>query len=108
MTSAAMNAALGALVSALARQYAVDSIGFVCVDPGPTDTGRYVALRDSVSAQASVDGAGADDLITGRIPTGRISTPEEIAIAITAVLSPRLAQLTGTRIVVDGAATWVR
>jgi 3-oxoacyl-[acyl-carrier protein] reductase len=88
MTSAAVNAALGALVSALARQYAADSIGFVCVDPGPTGTGRY-----------------ADRLITGRIPTGRISTPDEIAVAITAALSPLLTQLTGTRIVVDGAAT---
>jgi 3-oxoacyl-[acyl-carrier protein] reductase len=108
MTSAAINAAVGALVSALARQYAAVSIGFVCVDPGPTDTDRYVALRERVSALASVDRAGADALITDLIPTGRISTPDEIAVAITMALSPRLAQLTGTRIVVDGAATWVR
>lgn len=106
-TSAAMNAALGALVSALAREYAQLGVGFLCVDPGPTDTPRYAGLRDAIARRSALDAVGADRLLTAAIPTGRITAADEIALAVSLGLSPRASQLTGARLVVDGGATRV-
>jgi len=107
-TSAVVNAALGALVSTLARSYGAEGVRFVCVDPGPTDTARFQALRKSMAHSHGTDESTAEKLIRARIPTGHITTPEEVAITVALSLSPKQPQLTGTRIVVDGAATWVR
>lgn len=106
-TSAAMNAALGALVSSLAREYAQHGVGFVCVDPGPTDTPRYAGLREAIARRSALDAAGADRLLAAAVPTGRITAADEIALAVSLGLSPRVPQLTGARLVVDGAATRV-
>ena len=108
VTSATINAALGALVSALARQFAADGVGFVCVDPGPTDTSRYAGLIRTVAQARAIDDVAADQLLRDRIPTGRITSPEEVAAAVAVLVSPRIRQLTGTRVVIDGASTWVR
>lgn len=108
LTSAVMNAALGALVCGLARELAGDHIGVVCVDPGPTDTARYDGLREAVADARGVDAATAGEILVSGIPTGRVTSAQEVAVAVAACLSPRLTQLTGTRIAVDGAMTWAR
>lgn len=38
-------------------------------------------------------------------PTGRMGTPEEIAVAVVFLLSPRASRVSGTNLVVDGALT---
>jgi 3-oxoacyl-[acyl-carrier protein] reductase len=108
LTSAVSNAALGALTACVARQYAAEKIGAVCLDPGPTDTARFDRLTHAVAAAQGIEADQAARQLRARVPTGRITTPEEIATMVAFCLSPRLPQLTGTRVVVDGAATWVR
>ena len=40
--------------------------------------------------------------MTAGIPTGRFTTPEEVALIVTVLASPRLANVTGANWVIDG------
>ncbi|MGN6130268.1 MAG: SDR family oxidoreductase [Nocardioidaceae bacterium] len=107
-TSAVVNAALGALVTALAREYAGRGVGVVCVDPGPTETARFEGLARAVSRAQQVTLEVAAEQLRASAPTGGVCSPEEIATTIAFCLSPHVPQLTGTRVLVDGATTSVR
>lgn len=106
VTSATMNAGLGALAFALARDYASDGVGFVCIDPGPTRTARFEQLANALAESEGLTREQVEVRICNGLPTGRICEPREVADVVAMCLSPRATQLTGTRITIDGAATW--
>lgn len=108
VTSAVANAALGALTACVAREFAREGVGVVCVDPGPTDTSRFEGLVQATAAAGSIDPASAAAALRDRVPTGRIAAPEEIAAVVAFCVSTVATHMTGTRVVVDGAATWTR
>jgi 3-oxoacyl-[acyl-carrier protein] reductase len=106
--SAVVNAALGALTACLAREFARSGVGFVCVDPGPTETVRFADGLAEIASRTGISVEEAKARMVGGLPTGRLSRPEEVAVGVCVLLSPRLSQLTGTRVVIDGAQTWMQ
>jgi NAD(P)-dependent dehydrogenase (short-subunit alcohol dehydrogenase family) len=73
-----------------------------CVCPGPVQT----RMIDSLEAQLSPDDpAAAKARYQSSLPTGRYTTPEEIADAVLFLSSDHALNITGTQFVVDGGRT---
>jgi NAD(P)-dependent dehydrogenase (short-subunit alcohol dehydrogenase family) len=73
-----------------------------CVCPGPVQT----RMIDSLEAQLSPDDpAAAKTRYQSSLPTGRYTTPEEIADAVLFLSSDHALNITGTQFVVDGGRT---
>ena len=73
-----------------------------CVCPGPVQT----RMIDSVEAQISPgDPAAAKARYQAGLPTGRYTTPEEIADAVLFLSSDHALNITGSQFVVDGGRT---
>jgi NAD(P)-dependent dehydrogenase (short-subunit alcohol dehydrogenase family) len=89
-----------ALTRAMAIEHVAEGIRVNCVCPGPVDTPIMEALLghapDPVAARASVE---------GRVPMGRLGTPEEIAAVIAFLASSDASFMTGTAVPVDGGRT---
>ncbi|MFJ8935211.1 SDR family NAD(P)-dependent oxidoreductase [Streptomyces sp. NPDC102365] len=64
------------------------------VTPGPTDTPALSAL--------SPDPAGFKQLLTTRVPMGRLGRPEEVAAAVAFLASDQSSFITGSSLYVDG------
>ncbi len=91
--AASAKAALEAFAKALAAELAPSRATVNVVAPGYTrkDPGAHVAISPERLAE-----------ITGRIPLGRLATPEDCAAAIAFFLSDDAAYLTGQVLHVDG------
>ena len=73
-----------------------------CVCPGPVQT----RMIDSVEAQLSPDDPAAAKIrYQSGLPTGRYTTPEEIADAVLFLSSDHALNITGSQFVVDGGRT---
>jgi NAD(P)-dependent dehydrogenase (short-subunit alcohol dehydrogenase family) len=75
--------------------YRSDEVRANAVAPGMTDTPRLASFRDSEMGQR----------VVGRIPLGRMATPEEIAWPILFLLSPLASYVNGALLIVDGGWT---
>lgn len=80
---------LVALTHALAITLAPD-VRVNCVSPGWIDTGKWGPLKPSDHAQH---------------PAGRVGTPEDIAGAVSYLLSDKAGFITGAELIVDGGMT---
>ncbi|GGM68918.1 SDR family oxidoreductase [Dactylosporangium sucinum] len=89
---AASKAALDALTIGLAKELAAEGIRVNGVAPGFIDTDIHLASGDPDRAEH----------VVGRIPMGRLGTPDEIAEAIAWLLSDAASYATGTTIRVAG------
>jgi NAD(P)-dependent dehydrogenase (short-subunit alcohol dehydrogenase family) len=89
---AASKAAVDALTLGLAKELATDGIRVNGVAPGFIDTEIHQQTGDPDRAEH----------VVGRIPVGRLGTPDEIAEAIAWLLSPAASYATGTTIRVAG------
>lgn len=84
------------LARSLAVDYAVHGIRSNAVCPGFVDTPMTRWRLDVPDLRAQVE---------ERIPLGRVAEPEDVADAVAALASDRLAYMTGSALVVDGGWT---
>ena len=92
--------ALLGLTRTIALDYAADGIRCNCVCPGITDT---PGLRTHLAQYPDPDKKLAERL--GRVPSGKIMTPDQIARAILYFSCEDSAGITGTSLVADGGYT---
>jgi 3-oxoacyl-[acyl-carrier protein] reductase len=88
---AASKAGLLGFTKSLAQEIGSRNITVNCVAPGFIDTDMTKGLADT-QRQA----------LLGRIPLGRLGTPEDIASAVTFLASPQAAYITGATLHVNG------
>ncbi|HVT68368.1 MAG TPA: SDR family oxidoreductase [Trebonia sp.] len=84
------------LTRSIAVDYAASGIRANAVCPGMVYTPMTSWRLDQPDLRAEVE---------GRIPAGRVATPEEIADAVALLASGRLGYMTGAPLVVDGGMT---
>jgi 3-oxoacyl-[acyl-carrier protein] reductase len=93
---AAAKAGMVGLSKALAAEFAGRGITVNCVAPGFIATAMTDKLSDDQKAA-----------ILGRIPAGRMGTPEEIAGAVLYLASPEAAYVTGATLHVNGGMAMI-
>jgi len=98
----AANAAGQNLTNSLASQYGKDNISFVCVNPGPVRTERWIGLVHAMARDMNLSFEEADKLAPASIPLGRIAESEEVANLVTFLASDLAFFVNGTMIEIDG------
>lgn len=100
-TSAA-RAALLNLTKTLATELAADAIRVNSVCLGLIDTGQWRRRFEESGTDRDFAVWSAELAEDRGIPLGRLGTPDEVAYAVTALLSPRASYITGSAIDVGG------
>ncbi|MBI5310948.1 MAG: 3-oxoacyl-ACP reductase FabG [Actinobacteria bacterium] len=86
----ASKAGLIGLARTLAKEYARKQITVNCVAPGPVETAMTEGLIEKIVAD---------------VPSGRAGTPEEVAAAVSFLVSEEAGYVTGVVLPVDGGMT---
>ncbi|RKT88501.1 NAD(P)-dependent dehydrogenase, short-chain alcohol dehydrogenase family [Saccharopolyspora antimicrobica] len=94
---AASKAGVSVLSRAAAREHIADGVRINVVSPGGTDT--------SMSYLPGEDRAARDARFAASVPSGRVSTPAEVAAAVLWLASDDSAHVIGHELVIDGGAT---
>jgi NAD(P)-dependent dehydrogenase (short-subunit alcohol dehydrogenase family) len=108
MDYGAAKAALVNLTKALAQEFGPRGIRVNAVSPGPVGTDFWLGehgVAATVAVATGVDADTARERIVagmGGIPTGRFTTPEEVATLVVLLASDRTANVTGSNFVIDG------
>ena len=108
MDYGAAKAALVNLTKALAQEFGPKGIRINSVSPGPVATDFWLGpngVAATVGAATGVDADTARERIVagmGGIPSGRFTTPEEVATLVVLLASDRTANVTGSNYVIDG------
>ena len=105
----AAKAALLNLSKSLSQEFGPQGIRINCVSPGP-GRDRPLARRRTASPRPSAAATGVDPAAvreqvapaSAASPTGRFTTPEEVATLVVLLASPRTANVTGSNYVIDG------
>jgi NAD(P)-dependent dehydrogenase (short-subunit alcohol dehydrogenase family) len=101
----AAKAALLNVAKSLSQELGPQGIRITSVSPGPVATDLWLG-DDGVAARIGrATGAGSDAIraqATAGMPTGRFTTPEEVAAIVALLASPRAANVTGASWVIDG------
>jgi NAD(P)-dependent dehydrogenase (short-subunit alcohol dehydrogenase family) len=104
----AAKAALVNLTKALSQEFGPQGIRVNAVSPGPVATDLWLGehgVAKTVAAATGTDAATARERIVagmGGIPSGRFTTPEEVAALVVLLASARTANVTGANYVIDG------
>ncbi|HEY6762802.1 MAG TPA: SDR family oxidoreductase [Baekduia sp.] len=106
MDYSAAKAALVNTSKALSQELGPRGVRINDVSPGPVATDLWLGDH-GVAAQIAAGGGAPhkDDVAAGAaasMPTGRFSTPEEVATLVALLASPRVANVTGSEFVIDG------
>ncbi|XKK60684.1 SDR family oxidoreductase [Streptomyces sp. ARC32] len=100
------SASKGAVLSltlAMAADHVREGIRVNCVNPGTVDTpwvGRLLDAADDPAAERAA--------LSGRQPTGRLVSAQEVAAAVAHLASPAAGSTTGTALAVDGGMAGLR
>ena len=104
----AAKAALVNLTKALSQELGPRGIRINDVSPGPVSTDLWLGKDGVAQTVAKATGVDPDtarkNVIAsiGGIPTGRLSTPEEVAALVVFLASNRAGNITGSNYVIDG------
>ncbi len=104
----AAKAALINFSKAIAQEFGPKGIRINSVSPGPVATDLWLGeggVADTVAKASGTDIASAREQIVagmGGFPTGRFTTPEEVATLVVMLASERTANVTGSEYVIDG------
>jgi len=104
----AAKAALVNLTKSLSQEFGPRGIRINDVSPGPVETDLWLGdggVADTVAKASGVDRQTARATIVegmGGIPTGRFTTPEEVATLVVLLASDRAGNVTGSNFVIDG------
>ena len=106
--SVVAKAAVVNLTKALSQEFGARGIRLNSVSPGPVATDFWLGpngVAATVGRAMGVDAETARERIVagmGGIPTGRFTTPEEVAALVVILASERTANVSGATYVVDG------
>jgi NAD(P)-dependent dehydrogenase (short-subunit alcohol dehydrogenase family) len=104
----AAKAALVNLTKALSQELGPHGIRINDVSPGPVSTDLWLGqdgVAKTVAKATGVDPETARKNVLasiGGLATGRMTTPEEVAILVVMLASPRSANVTGSNYIIDG------
>ncbi len=101
----AAKAALVNLAKALSQELGPSGIRITSVSPGPVATDLWLGEHGVAETVGRGTGEGADavrDRMAASMPTGRFTTPAEVATIVAVLASPRMANVTGANWVIDG------
>ena len=98
-------ATLRKVANALSEKLGPKGIRINSVSPGPVSTDLWLG-EDRVAATlgkaSGIGPAAVREQATAGMPTGRFTTPEEVATLAALLASPRTANVTGSNDVIDG------
>jgi NAD(P)-dependent dehydrogenase (short-subunit alcohol dehydrogenase family) len=98
-------AAVVNLSKSLAQEFGPQGIRVNCVSPGQVSTDLWLGEHGVAATVGKAIGLDADTVratAVASIPTGRFTTPEEVASLITMLASQRMANITGVNYIIDG------
>jgi NAD(P)-dependent dehydrogenase (short-subunit alcohol dehydrogenase family) len=102
----AAKAALVNVAKALSQELAPKGVRVNNVSPGPVATDLWLGDHGVAATIARATGADPaavkDQTIAGGMPTGRFTTPEEVATLVALLASPRTGNVTGSSYLIDG------
>jgi NAD(P)-dependent dehydrogenase (short-subunit alcohol dehydrogenase family) len=104
----AAKAALLNLTKSLAQEFGPKGITVNAISPGPVSTDLWLGkggVAQTVANATGVDPETARKNVLasiGGVPTGRLTTPEEVATLVVMLSSPLTANVTGSNFVIDG------
>ena len=101
----AAKAALLNVAKALSQELGPQGIRINSVSPGQVTTDLWLGsdgVAATVGRATGVDPAAVRDQAIAGIPSGRFTTPEEVATLVVLLASPRTANVTGSNYVIDG------
>ena len=101
----AAKAALVNLTKSLSQEFGPKGIRVNAVSPGQVATDLWLGehgVAETIGAATGVDADEVREAAIAGIPTGRFTTPQEVATLITLLVSSRLGNVTGANYVIDG------
>jgi NAD(P)-dependent dehydrogenase (short-subunit alcohol dehydrogenase family) len=101
----AAKAALLNVAKALSQELAPHGIRIASVSPGQVATDLWLGDEGVAATIARATGGSAESVreqATAAIPTGRFTTPREVATLVALLASPRTANVNGSNFVIDG------
>jgi NAD(P)-dependent dehydrogenase (short-subunit alcohol dehydrogenase family) len=101
----AAKAALVNIAKALSQELGPQGIRITSVSPGPVATDLWLGSDGVAESVGAKTGAGAEavrEQMAAGMPTGRFTTPREVATIVAVLASPRMANVTGANWVIDG------
>ena len=101
----AAKAALLNVAKALSQELGPKGIRINSVSPGPVATDLWLGdhgVAATLGQSGGVDAPTVRDRAERAMPTGRFTTPEEVATLIAVLASPRTGNVTGSNYVIDG------
>jgi NAD(P)-dependent dehydrogenase (short-subunit alcohol dehydrogenase family) len=101
----AAKAALLNVAKSLSQELGPQGIRITSVSPGPVATDLWLGDEGVAATIGNATGAGSEAVraqAVAGMPTGRFTTPDEVAAIVALLASPRVANVTGASWVIDG------